>query len=604
MQLTSQWQSAVGHLRFALQPIVNIRTGDVYGFEALLRGVKDAGFETIAQVFDDASRQGTLFALDLSLREIALQSFIATGIHQTTRLFYNVDTRLLRSPDFSPDFVPDVMEKYNLSPSSIFLEISERHEFESYTPVAEMVRVHKRELFRIAIDDFGSGYAGLQLLYHSEPDLVKIDRFFIEGIDQDSRKKLFVSHVVQMAHIMNILVVAEGVETAEEFNVCKEIGCDLVQGFLIQRPTEDVHALHSRYDVVRELIGEERRQRDTTEEQITRRLDTVTPVRVDTEMVDVLSLFRKQIERPFFPVVSAMGEPLGIIREHELKAFVYSPFGISILKNPSFNHDMRQFVISTPVADIRTPLYQILAIYDAELDADAIIITENGRYVGVLDSRQLLGLVNEQEISRAREQNPLTRLPGNNMVSDYVTDHTNQGDGKHLFIYFDFNDFKPFNDAYGFRQGDRVILLFADMLRVINREHGVFVAHIGGDDFFVACDLSRLNFNQGVEMVRTLVRDFGENCRSFYSAEDRERGFIESTRRSGRPARFPLLTISAAMLEIDCSHGTWNPDRIGKILAKVKSASKRAPSQIALLRSPGDSDALFPTARQDPVRPL
>ena len=139
-------------------------------------------------------------------------------------------------PNYSPGNTIRLLEEYDLPPESICFEISERHELPFLQQTKELLNTYKNQNFKIALDDFGTGYSGLQLLYNAEPDIIKIDRFFIEGIAGDSRKKLFVSNIVSMAHILGIMVVGEGVETEVELTVCREIGCDLVQGYYISRP--------------------------------------------------------------------------------------------------------------------------------------------------------------------------------------------------------------------------------------------------------------------------------------------------------------------------------------------------------------------------------
>ncbi|MEM1398133.1 MAG: EAL domain-containing protein, partial [Pseudomonadota bacterium] len=90
--------------------------------------------------------------------------------------------------------------------------------------------------FEFAVDDFGQGYSQLKSLYDYEPDILKIDRFFVKDIAHDTKKQLFVRTVVELAHAMGMLVVGEGIETQQELVACRKIGCDLLQGFYIARP--------------------------------------------------------------------------------------------------------------------------------------------------------------------------------------------------------------------------------------------------------------------------------------------------------------------------------------------------------------------------------
>ena len=122
-----------------------------------------------------------------------------------------------------------------------------------------MIHNYNSSNYNIAIDDFGVGVSGLKLLYFSQADIIKIDRFFIENINGDAKKRLFCSSIINMAHIMGMKVVAEGVETLKEFYTCKNIGADFIQGFFVQKPTTLIDEIKPIYkDIVKYLLNEKR----------------------------------------------------------------------------------------------------------------------------------------------------------------------------------------------------------------------------------------------------------------------------------------------------------------------------------------------------------
>ena len=112
-------------------------------------------------------------------------------------------------------------------------------------------------------------------------------------------------------------------------------------------------------------------------------------------------------------------------------------------------------------------------------------------------------------------------------------------------IAFDFDNFKPFNDTYGFRQGDRAILLFAELCRKAARPETWFLGHIGGDDFFIG--IRGASVEDGVAEVSALIRQFASDIESFYDPEARARGFITAEDREGKTRTFPLLSASAVL---------------------------------------------------------
>src|SRR5262249_17509694 len=179
--------------------------------------------------------------------------------------------------------------------------------------------------------------------------------------------------------------------------------------------------------------------------------------------------------------------PRGIIHERDLKEYIYTPFGRDLLHNKAFMRSLSSFVTSCPVADVNSDPGEILKIFATSRDSDGIIVTENMHYVGVLSAAALLKVINEKRVQQAQDQNPLTELPGNLSISDHVTVTALDSALMRHFCYFDFDNFKPFNDQYGFQHGDRAISLFAALLRRHLSGPDVFLGHVGGDDFFAGC---------------------------------------------------------------------------------------------------------------------
>lgn len=215
---------AVERLTIALQPVVGIHSGVCHGYEALLRGTEAAGYASIQDFFDSCHAGGHLAEVEMALREKAVAAFASLPHHPRAKLFLNIDNRALAIEGDPARRTRAILDRHGLPESSVVFEISERHPLDSGMDAVSTFRHFKRQGFRLAIDDFGTGFSGLQLLYYSEPDYLKIDRFFVADIATDSKKKVFLAHIVTIAHLLGAVVVAEGVETEREFRVCKEIG--------------------------------------------------------------------------------------------------------------------------------------------------------------------------------------------------------------------------------------------------------------------------------------------------------------------------------------------------------------------------------------------
>ena len=249
------------HIRYAYQPIVNAHTGAVYGYEALLRGHRDMGLETIQDVFDGAFRAGVLHQADLYLRELALTGFARIPGARTRRLFYNLDGRCFDSPDYSPEGTRGILKDLGIPSSALCLEMSERHDNHAALHVTDLLERFRQQSMRIAIDDYGMGFSQLHMLYEHQPDYLKIDRFFVDGVSTDNKKALMVNTIVKMAHMLGITVVAEGVENGGRFPDLQEYGLRPGPGLSGRAPAAPIsQGLHDSYDQIN-LINEGDRRR-------------------------------------------------------------------------------------------------------------------------------------------------------------------------------------------------------------------------------------------------------------------------------------------------------------------------------------------------------
>lgn len=584
-----KWRRMISALDYAFQPVVSIHTGLCLGYEALLRSTEKTGFQSIGEFFDAAYADGALFPVELMLREKAIKKFVTIENHQKMKLFFNVDNRALAMPDYGPGKTVQLLEEHGLLSESICFEISERHELDYMGNYESVLDSYRRQAHKTAIDDFGAGYSGLMLLYHSEPDFIKIDRFFIAGIETDSKKKLFVGKVINLAHILGIMVIAEGVETEKEYYFCKEIGCDYIQGYLVQRPTVLTAELKDKYEGIGRLNAGDRRAKNIDHTLLYDQMEYLEPINVHagdnacfTEMSTVFERFRNNRNSNFLPVTNGHDEPLGLIRESELKGYVYSRYGKDLLLNRASGKKITDFIVKCPVAEISTKIERILEYFAIDETSEGVLLTENGKYLGFLSARSLLKVINDKNIAIARDQNPLTKLPGNTLITEFLEKALQELDTCWVMVYFDFNFFKAFNDHYGFRRGDRAILLFADILKEAVGSGRFFAGHVGGDDFFAAFKVTDI---EGVPSVRSriisIVEKFSRDAASLYDSIDRSRGYIEAVDREGCRKHFSLLSVSAAVLELPARRALVTLEDLGAIIAQLKKQAKGSYNRIA-----------------------
>ncbi|MFA6188885.1 MAG: GGDEF domain-containing protein [Sulfuricurvum sp.] len=569
-------------LDIAFQPIVDIHSGELFGVEALLRGTDTLGFESIESFFDRLFEENALYTFDLALREKVIKKFCTIDSHQKIKLFYNLDNRLFGMADFSKGNTSRILKRHGLDHKSMVFELSEHNEIVNIDHFTSLMSHYAHEGFCVAIDDFGIGQSGFKMLYHATPNIIKIDRFFLSDIDSDPKKKLLARNMVQLSTLMGCRVIAEGVETQAEFLVCKEIGCHLVQGYFVQRPTCDCSELSLQYADVNALALREKR---TPGDQniIRKRLEILETVSIQDSMEVVVDKFKLDQELSLIPVIDKQGSPVGIVHEHRLKGVIYSQFGRSLIQNNSSNFSVLEtYIERIPVVDVTMPLETIVELYSLSGSAPGVLVIESSKYIGYLSARVMIEAVHERNLIRARDQNPLSRLPGNFMINEHIAYSFDSGK-ESIFCYFDFDHFKPYNDHYGFRSGDRVIVLFAELMhKIMLNEY--FIGHIGGDDFFAGTVIkNETTFDDFCTSIRKLIHQFGEDVREFYTAEDRESGCIIAADREGVVREFKLLSVSAVIVHKSVNSSINSAEQLQKIFAIEKKNAKHSPEHLRLI---------------------
>jgi diguanylate cyclase (GGDEF)-like protein len=175
---------------------------------------------------------------------------------------------------------------------------------------------------------------------------------------------------------------------------------------------------------------------------------------------------------------------------------------------------------------------------------DGFIITDQGKYLGVGSSRDLMAMITEMQISAARYANPLTLLPGNVPINEHVDRMLTTA---HSFIaaYIDIDNFKPFNDTYGYRRGDDVIQLLGQLICAQVEKRQDFVGHIGGDDFFVVFQSSNWEMR-----CWEIIRRFAEGIAGMISPDEQAHGGYMAENRKGEMCFQPLPTLSIGAVRV------------------------------------------------------
>ncbi|WP_246337592.1 GGDEF domain-containing protein [Azospirillum oleiclasticum] len=573
------WERILDSLRHEFLPIVKMRTGRVHGVEAVLGGFEHTPFADTLDLFEAADAEDCLAAVQAAVHRKAVAACRREGVPPVGRLFLNVDIRALEplplpwpggNPVAGPGIVLEIAQRLGVPAAG-----------RRAADVESMIRRLRDGGFGVGLDDFGSGSAGPRLLYEAQPDYVKIDAFFIAGIDRDLRKRAIVHALIGYAHTLGVLVVAQGVTVAAEFYLLRDLGCDFAQGDAVGPPVRDVTEIGETAPLV-EALNRQDRRKPRDQGRLTEVIERLEPLPSDSPKARLLDYFRVHDAQSIAPVVNAEHRPIGLVRERDLKRFVYSRFGNELLRNRGLGNTLGRLIVATPVCDIATPLDQVVEAFSSEEASDGIIIVEGGEYAGFLSPAALLRLVHERNITIAKDQNPLTLLPGNAAIVRHIEEALADQARFHLLVYLDFDNFKPFNDHYGFRQGDRAILMFAERLKTLAATGDAFAGHIGGDDFFLA--LHGGGEPQAVVLVRELLEQFRSDAESLYDAAAREQGGIVAKDRYGNLRLHPMLTVSGVAIAVaEGPHGL-NPDLLNAAIAARKGEAKSRPDKLCVAR--------------------
>lgn len=217
------------------EPIVEVTSRTVFGYESLARGPERSRFHSPAALFSAAQEHDLVFELDCACREAGLRG--AVDFPSGTKLFLNVLPTTIHDPNFREARLIETLEKRKLSPRDVVFEISEQESIRSFAAFPELLDQYRRLGFQFALDDTGAGYAGLEELVELEPDFIKIDRSMVSGVDQDPARQDVLAAVLQLAEKMGARVIGEGLDTLEELEMLGRLGIHFGQGWLFGHPT-------------------------------------------------------------------------------------------------------------------------------------------------------------------------------------------------------------------------------------------------------------------------------------------------------------------------------------------------------------------------------
>ncbi len=561
------------------QPIADLKTGKVMAHESLIRGPVDTPLHMPDPLFRAARSEGLSVKLEQACLVAALRTWVSHA--QGKRLFVNLSAQTLVTmvESLSIAGVMQALSKLNVAPSALVIEITE-HEHVSDLPRLIEVAAALRALgLRFALDDFGDGRSSLRLWAELRPEFVKIDKYFVHDLPHQAVKVQTIKGVMRFAETFGTLLVAEGIETEAELQVVRDLGIEFGQGYLLGRPqaepAESVLEGASRIIASSEIsVLPEMTRAASADFTVQRLAIAVQTFAVDTTIDDAAAAFTRDGTLRSVALVDN-GFPVGLLNRQTFVDRYAKPY----FKEVYGRKPCILFANTTPlILDKYTGIDALTAVLtssDQRYLSEGFIVTEGGRYLGIGTGEQLVRIVTEVRIEAARHANPLTFLPGNIPISEHIDRLLGSG-GEFVACYCDLNDFKPYNDHYGYWRGDEMIRLVARTLASHCDPRRDFVGHVGGDDFVVL-----FQSDDWLNRCEAIVAQFNEKARSLFDEDALRKGGIEAEDRHGVMRFFNFTTLSIGAVPVRPGAFT-RAEQVASAAATAKHNAKLAHAGIAV----------------------
>lgn len=561
------------------QPIVDLTLPGISGYEALIRGPENSRLHNPKALFDEAKVASLVVPLEFLCIEIACREYKERELEGV--LFLNISPMSLIQQHTDMQVVK-ILQDYGFKEKEVVIELSEQYPLEDYQLLNEGITTIRENGYEFAIDDLGAGYSSLRVWSEFMPEYVKIDRHFIDGIDRDSVKYEFVRSIQEISRSMGCKVIAEGIETDAELRSLSSLGISHAQGYLLGRP-EKKPANNLQDDVIGAISTLKQVVYHRYKDSIANLMEKNESFSAEVSLEIIAEEMQKQ---PLVNciVITENDLPLGVITRKKVFEIFLGHYGRELhSKKPARDYISQEVLFveqETSLADV-SRLFTASNQVDMNID---IIITKENKFRGIVKTKKLLEKITEQQIMSARHANPLTMLPGNVPIYEWIDDLLERKQ-KFKFAYFDLNNFKPYNDIYGYSKGDEVIVLLADILKNNIDPEFDRIGHIGGDDF-VAIFQSR----DWQTQCQNMLDSFRDGVRSFYNDEDLKNKGINSNDRRGHKQFFPLLSVAIGIVEPDWQYCHSHHD-VASLAADAKSEAKKK-----------GGNSMFLSRRRSPVQ--
>lgn len=566
------------------QPIYSLSSSSIYGYEALARirqPERLPNIKNIYEMFVNAKDYGILSLLDITCCLNALKIFSGQNNNQNHYLFINLSPETICDRAFGAEISEEILKNINLNKQNIVFEITEESMVYNLAHFTHNIHLLKKYGFKIAIDDFGAGFGGLKMLSIVEPDFVKIDRHFISNLDKAIVKYNIIDSIAIACNRMGIKIIAEGVERKEEIDTLALMNIDLFQGYYLSKPVpllKDI-TINDGISLTKESLLSNQDIETNAEVKCIGNIATrMNGLSSDTPVKTIVSRLIDDPDIRCQPIVDADSIVGMVYRSRFIENQVVGKcgYGMHLNHHKKIKQVMeKNFTIveyNEPLEDVSIKIQK----RDHQNLYDEIAVTKNGKYYGIVSISTLLDAITQKSLILAKGSNPLTGLPGNEAIQREIEKRITQN--IHFDVaYFDLNNFKPFNDYYGFAMGDYVIRSLADIISDVRNEfpsNDIFIGHIGGDDFILISHPS-----MSINICSRIVEIFEQKQIEYHGIKDYEAGCYITQNRKGDVETFRLLSLSVGIVSTEV-YKIDSFAQLASLASEVKKAAKQESNRI------------------------
>lgn len=380
------------NLRILYQPLVSLHSGQIFGYEALSRGPAGTPLANPVYMFSFAESVNLLYPLDNLSREKAIEGM--AGFLPNQKLFLNISPDIISDPAFTAGRTLNLLEGLKLTPKNLVFEITERTSIKDFTKFRRVLEHYRDQGFMVAVDDAGAGYSSLQSIAELHPDFIKIDMSLIKDVNKNPVKRALIETFVTFAQKINSELIAEGIETQEEFLTLIKMGIHYGQGYYLARPDNPPPPvlLEAREIFARQFISSDHSVKE--HHPIKELICEVTCVEPTIPASDAIAYFNANKYATAI-VVSQYNQPLGLIMRDKLFNRFAHPYGPALYwKKP-----VAAIMDANPlIVESNVPINIVAGLAMNRPSTklyDYIVITENKSFIGVVSVQSLLNTVNK-----------------------------------------------------------------------------------------------------------------------------------------------------------------------------------------------------------------